>query len=70
MSVHKFLEVSVWSPYAKFKKKTDVVNTSKAGNHKSLLICYCLQLESDMWTSTFASHLNTSGKAGGCRQEY
>lgn len=28
-----------------------------------------VQLENDMWTSTFAAHLNTSGEAGGCRQD-
>lgn len=37
-------------------------------SREGFLTCYCLQLESDVWTSTFASHLSTSGKAGGCRQ--
>lgn len=37
-------------------------------SREGLLTHYCLQLESDVWTSTFASHRSTSGKAGGCRQ--
>lgn len=66
-----YVDKSLWKFHFKvfMLKKTDVVKANEWTDHKSSLACYCLQLQSDRRNSTFASHLNSSGKARGCRQD-